>query len=154
MNARTFVDSNILLYARDSSEPDKQPIAEAELRRLWESRGGRLSTQVLNEFFVNATQKLKPGLSAEDAWDDVVLLRAWNPLPLDSALLERGFSIHRRHKLSWRDSLIIAAADATGCGTILSEDLSDGQAYDGIEVRNPFKSLKRRRQSKGQNKHQ
>lgn len=65
------MDTNILLYARDRSEPDKQPLAEALMRELWDKRAGRLSIQVLNEYFVNATQKLNPGLSRSEAWSDI-----------------------------------------------------------------------------------
>jgi predicted nucleic acid-binding protein len=67
MTARVFVDSNVLVYERDSSEPDKQPLAEAWVRRLWEERTGRISFQVLQEFYVNVTTKRKPGLSPDEA---------------------------------------------------------------------------------------
>jgi len=63
MTGNAFVDTNILLYARDTSEPEKQPKAEALLKKLWKERSARISTQVLNEYYVNVTQKLNPGLS-------------------------------------------------------------------------------------------
>ncbi|MCC5804789.1 MAG: PIN domain-containing protein [Opitutales bacterium] len=138
MSGSTFVDTNILLYARDASEPDKQPVAESILAELWESRGGRVSIQVLNEYFVNATQKLDPGMSADDAWEDIESLMVWEPVPLDTALISRTFATHSRYGLSWWDSMIVAAAERGGCSTILSEDLSDGQRYFGITVVNPF----------------
>ena len=81
MNDNIFVDTNILLYARDASETEKQKIAAEKLDRLWDQQNGRLSTQVLNEYFVKVTRKLKPGLSPEEAWDDVEALNAWDPLP-------------------------------------------------------------------------
>ena len=62
MSDNVFVDTNILLYSRDASEPEKQAIASARLDDLWENRTGRLSVQVLNEYFVNVTRKLDPGL--------------------------------------------------------------------------------------------
>ncbi len=133
-----FVDTNIVLYARDSSEPDKQGIASRLLDDLWENRNGRISVQVLNEFFVNATRKLEPGLSANEAWDDVEALGAWNPLPLDMPLLVRANAVHGRYGLSWWDSMIVAAAEACGCSRIYSEDLSNGAVYFGITVVNPF----------------
>lgn len=141
MDGNVFVDTNILLYARDASEPEKQVLAAARLNELWEKRTGRLSIQVLNEYFVNATRKLDPGLSPEEAWDDIEALSVWEPLPLDLALITRTFAIQRRHQLSWWDSMIVAAAEAAGCARILSEDLSDGASYFGITVENPFKSL-------------
>jgi predicted nucleic acid-binding protein len=138
MSARRFVDTNILLYARDLSEPAKQPVAEALMRELWQSRTGRLSVQVLNEYFVNVTQKLKPGLTKEEAWSDVEALTEWEPQVLDSNLLGSAFKITGRYGLSWWDSLIVAAAVAADCDEILSEDLSSGQLYEGIRVVNPF----------------
>lgn len=138
MSDNIFVDTNILLYSRDASEPEKQAIASARLAELWENRSGRLSVQVLNEYFVNATRKLNPGLSPEEAWDDIESLSAWNPLPIDMTILTRCFAVQRRYQLSWWDSMIIAAAETAGCTRILSEDLSHGASYFGITVENPF----------------
>jgi predicted nucleic acid-binding protein len=141
MSDNVFVDTNILLYSRDASEPEKQALASARLDELWEKHTGRLSVQVLNEYFVNVTRKLDPGLSPEEAWDDIEALSAWDPLPLDMAILTRAFAVHQRYGLSWWDSMIIAAAEASGCSRILSEDLADGASYFGITVENPFKIL-------------
>ena len=138
MNARRFVDTNILVYARDDSEKLKQPIAEALMRELWESRSGQVSVQVLNEYYVSVTQKLKPGLSKEEAWGDLEALAAWDPIALDFQLVEQAFKIQNRYQLSWWDSLIVAAAAVSNCDEILSEDLSAGQLYQGIPVVNPF----------------
>lgn len=141
MSDNVFVDTNILLYSRDASEPEKQALAGARLDELWEKRSGRLSVQVLNEYFVNVTRKLDPGLPPEEAWDDIEALSTWEPLPLDMPLLTRAFAVQRRYGLSWWDSLIVAAAEAAGCARILSEDLSDGASYFGITVENPFNVL-------------
>ncbi len=138
MSDSIFVDTNILLYARDASEPAKQAIAIERLNQLWDERTGRLSVQVLNEYYVNVTSKLKPGLDPEEAWDDIEALAAWMPLALDMAVLNRAYATQRRYQLSWWDSLIVAAAEASGCARILSEDLSDGTNYLGITVENPF----------------
>jgi predicted nucleic acid-binding protein len=140
MSEHVFVDTKILIYSRDASEPRKQALASARLDELWENRTGRLSVQVLNEYFVSVTRKLSPGLSPEDAWDDVEALAAWEPLPMDLAVLTRAFAVQRRYQLSWWDSLIVAAAEACGCNRILSEDLSDGARYFGILVENPFRN--------------
>ena len=107
MRDRVFVDTNILLYARDRSEPNKQAVAEACLVELWEDRNGCVSVQVLNEFFVNATQKLDPGLTRNEAWEDVEALAAWQPVPLDMPLIARGFALQERYKLSYWDALIV-----------------------------------------------
>jgi len=138
MTAPVFVDTNVFLYARDASEPVKQPRAAAWLERLWRERLGRTSVQVLSEYYVNVTRKLDPGLSDDDAWDDVTALFAWDPQPVDQMLLRRGRELERRHKLSWWDSLIVAAAQLQGCALLLTEDLQDGGVYDGVTARSPF----------------
>lgn len=138
MSVKHFVDTNILLYARDTSETRKQPVAEALIRELWETRSGCISMQVLNEYYVNVTQKLQPGLTKAEAWSDLEALRAWEPIPISFPLLARGYHIQTQYELSWRASLIVAAAVDSNCKEILSEDLSSGQVYEGIPVINPF----------------
>lgn len=73
MEDRVFIDTNVLVYSRDRGARKKQKQAEELIRNCWESRTGVVSTQVLNEYFVTVTRKLKPGLSAEKAWKDVTL---------------------------------------------------------------------------------
>lgn len=141
MTDSVFVDTNILLYARDASEPEKQTLAAKRIDQLWDGKNGKLSVQVLNEYFVNATRKLDPGLSPEEAWDDIEALAVWDPLPIDMPLLQRAYAGQHRYGLSWWDSLIVAAAEAAGCATILSEDLAHGAQYFGITVENPFHHL-------------
>jgi predicted nucleic acid-binding protein len=140
MTARVFVDTNVLVYARDASEPAKQQLASAWLERLWRERSGRISVQVLSEYFVTITQKLKPGLPAQAAWEDVTLLLTWQPCPIDANILKRGRELQQRHRLSWWDSLIIAAAERQDCALLLSDDLQDGGVYGNVEVRSPFSS--------------
>ena len=139
MDARTFVDTNILIYARDSTEPRKQALAEIALRKLWENRNGRISIQVLNEYFVNVTQKLSPGLSRAEAWQDIKALRAWNPLSLEAPLMDLAYALQDKHALFWWDALIVAAAQVLECNYLLSEDLSDAQTYGRVTVINPLK---------------
>jgi predicted nucleic acid-binding protein len=83
MNARVFVDTNILVYSRDKSEEAKQAIALQWLAVLWQQRSGRISVQTLNEFYVTVTQRLKPGLSRPEAQADIRNLLLWNPIPVD-----------------------------------------------------------------------
>ena len=84
MSALCFVDTNVLVYSRDASEPDKQPRAHEWLTALWRHRCGRTSIQVLNEYYVTVTRKLKPGLSEEEAWKDIDDLWAWQPATLST----------------------------------------------------------------------
>ncbi len=138
MIAPVFVDTNILLYARDVRDPIKQTRAAEWLDHLWREQLGRSSTQVLSEYYVNVTRKFKPGLPPEEAWDDVQTLFAWNPQPIDAELLSRARMVERHYQLSWWDSMIVAAAQAQGCAILLTEDLSDSAVYGGVKIRNPF----------------
>jgi predicted nucleic acid-binding protein len=131
-----FVDSNVLLYAVDEGDPEKQQVARSWRAELWKSRRGRVSFQVLGEFFVNAVRK-QPA-AREDARAEVRDLLAWNPVVTDAALLERGWKLQDRYRLSYWDALIVAAAKAASCRYLLTEDLQAGQQLDGIEVVNPF----------------
>ena len=138
MTAAVFVDTNLIVYARDHRYPEKKAEAEKWLGKLWHEQRGRTSMQVLNEYYSTVTRKLKPGLSSELAWEDVQLLLAWNPLPMDARLLSRAFEVEKRHRLNWWDCLIVAAAQLQGCVLLLTEDLQDGAEYGGVIVRNPF----------------
>jgi predicted nucleic acid-binding protein len=138
MTANVFVDTNVLVYARDARNPAKQSRAAGWLERLWRERTGRTSVQVLSEYFVAVTRKLDPGMAPADAWDDVAALFCWEPCPIDTALLARGREIASRHRIGWWDSLIVAAAEAQNCSLLLSEDLQDGGVYGRVTVRSPF----------------
>lgn len=131
-----FVDTNILLYAASNNpaEADKQKAARAVL-----SAGPfAVSTQVLMEFYVNATRKLKPPLTGDDA---SAFIKALMPVPvigMDFALFEQAVELHNRHQISLWDGAIVAAAKQSGTATLYSEDLSHGQVFDGVQVINPF----------------
>jgi len=132
------VDTNVLVYARDLSVPAKQNNALEWMSVLWETRLGRTSVQVLNEYYVTVTRKLTPGLAPRDARADVDDLRAWMPVPVSVGLLEAAFAIEDRFGLSYWDCLIVAAAQASDCDYLLSEDLQDGQSLHTVTVINPF----------------
>ena len=138
MTAAVFVDTNVFIYARDAAYPGMQQRASEWLDYLWREQLGRTSVQVLSEYYVNVTRKLVPGLSTEEAWDDVQALITWNPQPSDEALLRRGREIELRYKLSWWDSLIVAAAQLQGCSVLLTEDLQPGVMYGVVTVCSPF----------------
>ena len=138
MSVKCFVDTNILVYARDASEPARQALAMALMQRLWESRSGRTSLQVLSEYYVTVTRKLTPGLAPALAWADVEALLAWDPCPIDRALLEKAHDVETRYAFSWWDSLIVAAAHVCGCDILFTEDLQDGRVVAGVRIVNPF----------------
>lgn len=138
MSATVFVDTNVLVYARNTADQRRQSTAEDWLRRLWRERRGRTSIQVLSEYYATVTRKLKPGLQPDEAWDDVRALLAWEPQEIDGSLLLRAHGIERRYRLSWWDSMIVAAAQAQDCALLLTEDLQDGMNFDGVVVCDPF----------------
>lgn len=138
MNDKVFVDTNILLYARDSGQPEKQPVAASWLEVLWRDRTGRISFQVLQEYYVNATQKLKPGLSKEQARRDIRNLCFWDPVRTDVALIESAWLLADRFRFSWWDAQVVAAARIARCSILLSEDMQHTPDVDGTVILNPF----------------
>ena len=132
-----FVDTNVLLYAQDGRVPAKQHSDQAWLAHCWTHRCGRLSTQVLNEFYVNL-RKAAPGLSVESARELVRRYRAWQPWTVDEQTVERAWGLQDRFSLSYWDALMVAAAQQLGCIVLLSEDLQHGLVVDRLEIVNPF----------------
>ena len=133
-----FVDTNVLVYARDDAEPGKRDRARSIMALLWNEGNGRLSQQVLVEFYATVTRKLRPGLAKGEAMADVRELSAWNPIPPSLRLYDQAWQIEEQHGLSWWDSLIVAAALAQDCITLLTEDLQDGLTIGKLRVINPF----------------
>lgn len=133
-----FVDTNVLVYARDGSEADKQARAHEWLAALWRYRLGRVSMQVLHEFYVTVTRKLDPGLPTDEARRDVIDLMRWDPVVPDGQLLQGAWSLQDEHGLSFWDALIVAAARRGECEHLLTEDLQDGHDFGGTRVVNPF----------------
>lgn len=131
-----FIDSNVFVYAMDETDHAKQLAARNWRSALWKNRRGRVSFQVLGEFYVNAL-RIQPE-AREEARAEVRDLLAWNPVITNEALIEKGWKLQDRYQLSYWDALIVAAAGAASCRYLLTEDLQAGQALDGIEVLNPF----------------
>lgn len=138
MTGLVFVDANVLLYARDPAEPFKQSRAAEWLARLWREGVGRTSVQVLAECYVNLTRKRAFRIPPERAWDEVATFFAWRPHPVDVALLRRAREIEQRWRLSWWDSMVVAATQLQDCALLLTEDLQDGAVLDTVTVRSPF----------------
>ena len=136
MTARVFVDTNVLIYALDRTDLKKQHAAQAWRSELWKTQNGRISFQVLQEFYANVAQKW-PGV-CDQARAEIRDLMAWGPAPVNGPILERGWKIQDRYKLSFWDALIVAAAKSLACRYLLTEDLQANQELDGIIVINPF----------------
>ena len=133
-----FVDTNVLVYARDRSEADKQRRAADWMANLWDTGLGRLSYQVIQEYYVTLTSKLDPPRSTEDAREDVTTLGAWNPVGIDQRTIEAAWDVQDRYGYSWWDSLIVAAALQSGSRYLLTEDLQTGQVIDAMTIISPF----------------
>ena len=97
-----------------------------------------VSTQVLSEFYVTITKKVEKPLSSDAARREIGLLAALEVVDVDVPMIDQAIQIQTRWQLGYWDALIIAAATRAGCATVLSEDLSHGQTYGTVTVRNPF----------------
>lgn len=138
MNGRLFVDTNILVYAHDLDAGIRHDQAVALMKTLWENETGMLSTQVLQEFYVNVTRKIPAPLSPTIARGLIDAYRTWQIEinTLDTVL--QASEIQERDHLTLWDAMIVAAAARGGASTLLTEDLNPGQFIEGVEVRNPF----------------
>jgi predicted nucleic acid-binding protein len=136
MTDPVFVDSNVLVYAFDDADPTKQRAAQHWRTALWKARLGRLSFQVLSEFYVNVLRIRKS--AAAEVRDEIRDLMAWRPVLIDATLVETGWAIQDRYKLSYWDALIVAAAKASSSPHLLTEDLQPDQDFDGVRVVSPF----------------
>ncbi len=135
-----FVDTNVLVYAYDADAGDKHEAARARLEGLWESGSGVISTQVLQEFYVTVTRKLPRPLPRQTAREIVATYAAW---PVQHPGVEDVLSASRLeelHQLSFWDALVVTSALRAGARELLTEDLGDGQRFDGLVVVNPFRA--------------
>ncbi len=138
MTVKTFVDTNILVYAYDRGAGDKHAQARRTVGQLWEEGSGVLSTQVLQEFYVNVRRKAQRPLSIRSARSLVADYMAWDPVVNDGTSILEAMDAERRYKISFWDALIIIAAQRSEADVVLSEDFSHGQKYGSVRVLNPF----------------
>jgi predicted nucleic acid-binding protein len=137
MIAKTFVDTNILIYAHDLDSGDKHTIAVKTLQELWANRNGVVSPQVLQEFYVNVTRKIAKPLSRKVARTIVDNYAVWC-IETTAADIASAFRIEDEAKISFWDALICASALKAGASRLLSEDLNAGQSMSGVRIENPF----------------
>jgi predicted nucleic acid-binding protein len=133
-----FVDTNVLVYAHDRSEAERQPVAQALLAELWRNRSGVLSTQVLQEFYVVATRKYDPPMSRRQARELVDAYGQWQIVQIDVALILAAALLEERQTLSFWDALIVEAARRAGAARLVTEDLQAGRRLAGVLIDNPF----------------
>jgi len=137
MNARTFIDTNVLIYAHDNDAKAKHAAAKSILRELWSERNGVLSPQVLQEFYVNVTKKIPHPLPKESARLVVSTYSIWC-IETTSVEISNAFRIEDESRIGFWDALIVASALKSGAQRILSEDLNAGQTIAGMRIENPF----------------
>ena len=137
MSAKTFVDTNVLIYAHDVDAKEKHETAKGVLRALWSERNGVVSMQVLQEFYVNVTRKIPHPISKQSARLVVNSYAIWcvETAPADIAT---AFQIEDESRIGFWDALIVASALKSGANRILSEDLNARQMISGITIENPF----------------
>jgi predicted nucleic acid-binding protein len=136
MTGPCFVDANVFVYTRDARDAAKRERSLQWIELLWRDRLGRTSAQAIAEFYAVATRKL--GIEPERAWETAERYFAWSPHPVDEALLRRARELEVRFKLSWWDSMIVAAAQLQDCVLLLTEDLQDGAVFGTVTARSPF----------------
>ena len=137
MSGRTFIDTNILVYAHDLDAKAKHHTAKEVLRELWRERQGVLSPQVLQEFYVNVTRKIRHPISREAARLVVNTYAIWC-IDTTATEIASAFRVEDESHVNFWDALIVAAALKSGATRILSEDLNPGQRISGIRIENPF----------------
>ncbi|WP_349741947.1 PIN domain-containing protein [Roseateles cavernae] len=135
-----FVDTSVLILSEDGADPEARVKALAWLMLLWQQRAGRVSTQVLNDFYRLVTTRIQPPMPNGDARAEVRRYQRWNPWAIDHATVESAWSIESRFGLAYADALIVAAAKAQGCELLLSLELPHEQQLDSVRILNPLQS--------------
>ena len=133
-----FIDTNVLVYCFDDRDTAKRDVARRWVAMCWQRRCGRISTQVLNEFYNTARRKFSSTISVGDARVEVRRYQSWQPWAIDHSTVETAWGVETRFGFSFWDSLIVASAQALGCAMLLTEDLQHDQVIDTLRIVNPF----------------
>jgi predicted nucleic acid-binding protein len=136
MTGRCFVDTNVLLYA--AAGRDDEPAKYARANEILQEEDFGLSAQVLQEFFVNVLHKPAKPLAVPDAFGWVERLAAFPCVAIDPSLVKIAITLSVRHRISYWDAAIIAAAERLEAPVVYSEDFNHGQRYGSVRVMNPF----------------
>jgi predicted nucleic acid-binding protein len=135
---KAFVDTNVLVYAYDRGAGSKHERALGLVEKLWMEGSGALSTQVLQEFYVNVRRKARKPISHKQARSLIADYMSWDPVVNDGASMLEAIDVEQHYKLSFWDSLIVVAAQKSGASVLFSEDFNDGQKFGPVQVLNPF----------------
>ena len=139
MSDRTFVDTNILVYAHDLDAGKKHEIARAIVTELWESQSGVISTQVLQELYVTLTRKIPSPLKRAQVRRILNNYLAWDVAVNDGSTILQASEIEEAYNISFWDAMIVSAAYMKNAAIIITEDLNEGQQMEGITIVNPFR---------------
>lgn len=138
MGTRSFIDTNVLIYAEASDLPEKQRVALTLLKQLFEEACGVISTQVLQEYCNIALKKLK--LPASHVRAQLELFEQFEVVQVTPAIIHTGLDLQQTRSLAFYDAIIVASAQTAGCAVLFSEDLNAGESIGGVRIINPFTS--------------
>lgn len=143
MNDRTFLDTNIFIYAIDTSSQEKKKRERARelVKHHIINESGVISIQVLQEFFQVSTRKIKKPLSIEEALEFLQYISILQIVRPDYNMIRAAIHIHKSNRVSFWDAMILQSAKAAGCTLVMTEDLHDGLILDEMIIINPFKTL-------------
>lgn len=136
MATRSFIDTNVLIYAEASDSPLKQRAALALLKGLYEEGLGVLSTQILQEYCNVAIKKLK--LSAQYVRSQLDLYEQFEVVQVTPAIIRAGLDLHQTRSVSFYDAIVLASAIASSCSVIWTEDFNASEVINGVSISNPF----------------
>ena len=138
MSARTFVDTGVLVYAHDRSAGGKHDRAKEVVSQLWHERSGVLSTQVLQELYVNLRKVAAKPLPRSQAKQLLAEYLTWEVVVNDGQSILEALELEERYRISFWDAMIVQAANAAGVESLCTEELNHGQRYGSVVVINPF----------------
>ncbi len=138
MSDKAFFDTNVLVYAFDKSEQEKNAISKNLIHNFGRDGNLVLSTQVLQEFYVTLTRVGKELLTQEEAGEIVNDFAEFPLIQVDKDIISRAMKRHQSKAFSFWDAMIVEAALASGCSQLLSEDMQDGLVIGSLVIRNPF----------------
>jgi len=133
---RSFIDTNVLVYAEASDAPERQRVALDLLKRLFQTSNGVLSTQVLQEYCNVAVKKLK--LPTQYIRAQLAMYEQFEIVQVTPSIIHDGLDLHQTRSLSFYDAVVVASAQAAGCSVLFSEDMNAGETIDGVRIVNPF----------------
>jgi len=137
MPAPEFLDTNVLVYAYDSSDARKQKIAQNLLRHALAGNIA-ISTQVLAEFSATLLHNISPAVTPEALSDVLKALAPIRLIATDGDIVRRAVEVRAKYRVHFYDCMILATEERGGCNKVWSEDLNSGQKYFGVKVQNPF----------------